>query len=131
MHYIQYIRDLTSKEVRNAETAVLTGNYQDAENILLQVSKRLNHRFDAFKGQKWKYIFETKVAFTPMHFMLSHSKNGLFLFIFVLFKQFYRIKTVDFSGIRTWIVGIEGKHADHLTRTTTAYAFFFLPHNTK
>ena len=30
--------------------------------------------------------------------------HGLFLFIFVLFKhKFYR-KTVDFSGIRTWIV---------------------------
>jgi len=38
VHYIQYIRDQTSKEVRNAETAVLTGNYQDAENILLQVN---------------------------------------------------------------------------------------------
>ena len=36
MHYIQYIRDLPSKEARNAEMAVLTGNYQDAENILLQ-----------------------------------------------------------------------------------------------
>jgi hypothetical protein len=38
VHYIQYIRDQTSKEVRSAETAVLTGNYQDAENILLQVT---------------------------------------------------------------------------------------------
>ena len=37
VHYIQYIRDQTSKEVRNAEIAVLTGNYQDAENVLLQV----------------------------------------------------------------------------------------------
>lgn len=36
VHYIQYIRELPSKEARNAEMAVLTGNYQDAENILLQ-----------------------------------------------------------------------------------------------
>ena len=36
VHYIQYIRDLPSKEARNAEMAVLTGNLQDAENILLQ-----------------------------------------------------------------------------------------------
>ena len=36
VHYIQYIRELPSKESRNAEMAVLTGNYQDAENILLQ-----------------------------------------------------------------------------------------------
>lgn len=36
VHYIQYIRELPSKEARQAEMAVLTGNYQDAENILLQ-----------------------------------------------------------------------------------------------
>ena len=60
MHYIQYIRDLTSKEVRNAETAVLTGNYQDAENILLQVSKMLNHRFDAFKGRNENTFLKLK-----------------------------------------------------------------------
>ena len=27
-------------------------------------------------------------------------------------------KTVDFSGIRTRTVGVEGEHADHLTTTT-------------
>ena len=42
-------------------------------------------------------------------------------FIFVLFKhQFYRKKTVGFSGIQTLIVGVEGEHADHLTTTTMA-----------
>ena len=41
-----------------------------------------------------------------------------FWFIFVRFKhKFYR-KTVDVSGIQTRIVGIEGKHADHLTPNT-------------
>ena len=34
-------------------------------------------------------------------FFKKWANTGLFLFIFVLFKQFYRIKTVDISGIRT------------------------------
>ena len=34
--------------------------------------------------------------------------------------QFYR-KIVDFSEIRTHMVGVEGKHDDQLTTTTTAY----------
>ena len=34
-------------------------------------------------------------------------------------QQFYSI-IVDFSGIRTQIVGVEGEHSDHLTTTTTA-----------
>ena len=36
VHYIQYIKEMPSKDARNAEMAVLTGHYQDAENILLQ-----------------------------------------------------------------------------------------------
>ena len=40
-----------------------------------------------------------------------------FSFILVLFKNIYRIKTVDFSGIRAQIVEVEGEHADHLTTT--------------
>ena len=43
---------------------------------------------------------------------------GTFLFTFVLFKHNITEKTVDFSGIRTQIIGLEGKHADHLTTTT-------------
>ena len=38
--------------------------------------------------------------------------------IFVLFKLNFTEKTVGFSGFQTQIVGIEGKHADHLTTTT-------------
>ena len=34
-------------------------------------------------------------------------------------------KTVGFSEIRSRIVGVEGKHADHLT-TTTALETYFL-----
>ena len=44
----------------------------------------------------------------------------LFLFFLVLFKdKFYRKKTVGVSRIQTRIVEVEGKHADHLTTTTT------------
>ena len=39
------------------------------------------------------------------------------LFFFVLFKHKFR-KTFVLSGIRTWIVRVEGEHADHLTTTT-------------
>ena len=40
------------------------------------------------------------------------------LFRLFSFFKMYRIKTVDSSGIRTWIVSVEGEHADHLTATT-------------
>ena len=37
--------------------------------------------------------------------------------LFVYFRSF-RIENVDFSGIRTRIVGIEGEHADHFAVNT-------------
>ena len=42
------------------------------------------------------------------------------LFIFILLKQNFYIKTVCFSRIQNLIVGLEGKNADYLTTTTTA-----------
>ena len=42
-------------------------------------------------------------------------KPGLLLIYFVLFKHKFYIKTENFCRIRTWIVGVEGEHADHLT----------------
>ena len=39
------------------------------------------------------------------------------MFILVFFKHKYYRKTVGVSRIRTWIVGIECKHPDHLTAT--------------
>ena len=46
-------------------------------------------------------------------FFKKWTNPGLFLFIFVLIRhKFYR-KNVGFNGIRTRIVRIEGKHADH------------------
>ena len=43
--------------------------------------------------------------------------------LYVYFRSFQTQisqKTVDYSGIQTWIFGIEGEHTDHLTTTTTA-----------
>ena len=41
---------------------------------------------------------------------------------FVYFRSFQtqilQEKTVSVSRIRTWIVGVDGEHADHLTTTT-------------
>ena len=47
--------------------------------------------------------------------------------LFVYFRSFqgiYWIKTVDFSGIRTRINGVEGNHADHLITTTAQKKHF-------
>ena len=40
-------------------------------------------------------------------------KNGQSRPLFVYFQTINRLKTVDFSGIRTRIVRVEGGHADH------------------
>ena len=46
-----------------------------------------------------------------------------FSLIFVSFKEFYEIKTVNFSGIQTQIVGVQGKYTDHLTPTIIQFLF--------
>ena len=55
---------------------------------------------------------------------MSHSRP-LFVYFRSLFKQFFRIKTVDFSGIRTQIVGVEGEFGGHLTTTTAQKENFY------
>ena len=49
---------------------------------------------------------------------------GLFLFNFFPFKQRYR-KNASCVGFQTWIVCVEGEHADHSTNTTTAQHFLY------
>ena len=57
-------------------------------------------------------------------FWLCHPRP---LFAYVRsFQAIYRIKTVDFIGIRTRIVGVEGEHADHLTTNTPRISFYYL-----
>ena len=52
------------------------------------------------------------------------GQPGLFL-LFPFFSTTILLKkTVEFSRIQTWIVGVEGKHADHLT-TTMAHELKF------
>ena len=41
----------------------------------------------------------------------------------------FTIKIVDFSGIQTRTVGIEVKHADHVTTTTALFNSLFKPLN--
>ena len=47
---------------------------------------------------------------------------GLYFAYFQSFQTIYRIKTVDFSRIRTRIVRIGGGKADHLTTTTGSFS---------
>ena len=54
------------------------------------------------------------------------GQPGLFFICFRFFKHNISEKTVGFSGIGTWIVGVEGEHADHLTTTTARVGFFYL-----
>ena len=42
----------------------------------------------------------------------------LFVYFHPFQTQIIQEKTVGFSGIQTRIVGVEGKHAEHLTTTT-------------
>ena len=49
-------------------------------------------------------------------FSLKRATRPTFAFIFVLLIQF--TETVDFSGIQTQIVGVEGEGTDNLTTTT-------------
>ena len=59
-----------------------------------------------------------------MFFQKGPNPASFCLFSFFSNKNFTE-KTVGFSGIRTWIVGVERKHADHLT-TNTAHLFIML-----
>ena len=55
------------------------------------------------------------------------ANPGLFFVYFRSFQtQFLQKKTVEVCGIRTWIVQVEGKQADHLT-TTTAQRTIIIP----
>ena len=84
----------------------------------------INHRVFSFNYEKIKtfQLFNSRNSFTRIcdskdgiriYIFLKQANPGLFQFIFVLFKQHFIAKTVHFSRIRTRIVGVEGKHADH------------------
>ena len=52
--------------------------------------------------------------------MSDHLYNSSFQ------KQILHKKSVGFSVIQTWIAGVDGKHADHFTTTTTSQVKAFL-----
>ena len=51
------------------------------------------------------------------NFLKMDHQRPLFVFI-RSFQTIYILKTLDYSGIRTCIVIIEGEHTDYLTTTT-------------
>ena len=53
-----------------------------------------------------------------VYFVFKSDYPGLFLSIFILFKHKFTEKAVGVSVTWNWIIGIEGKHTDHLTTTT-------------
>ena len=59
--------------------------------------------------------------------LLKWANDGLFFSLFLFFANTnVTERAVDVSGIRTRIVGIEGKHADHLTTTTAHVKWCFI-----
>ena len=63
-------------------------------------------------------------------FVCKHCQTFVFNFpnpsLFVYFRSFlFNNNFVDFSRIRTRIVGVPDEHAEHLTTTTTAQAVGF------
>ena len=45
--------------------------------------------------------------------ILNGPRPASFSLISILFTQSLMTETLIFSGIQTWIVGVEGDHADH------------------
>ena len=70
----------------------------------------------------------SKMCYKKVFFIKMGHPRPLFVY-FRSFQTIYRIKTVDFSGIRTRIVRVEGENADHST-TTTAHGLQESYHNT-
>ena len=60
-------------------------------------------------------VFHLKVAFMPY---LNHFFKREPLPHLCSFQIFFYRKIIDFIGLRTLIVRVEGMHADHLTITT-------------
>ena len=93
--------------------------FENAIGILtartLQTNESMNKMLDVFP-QKW--FMAKKLLLHRELLFFRGAIPGLILLICVLLKHNFFRKTVSFSGIRTWIGGVEGDHADHLTTTT-------------
>jgi intraflagellar transport protein 80 len=104
VHYIQYIRELPLKEARDAEMAVLTGNYQDAENILLQAGLTFRaillniylHQWDRALDLaiKHKTHVDTVLAFRVKHLARWEKEETL-----PKYKQYMKEVEIDWDKI--------------------------------
>ena len=45
------------------------------------------------------------------------DQPGLFLLLLVFVNNIVQNKNISVGEIQTWILGVEGEHADHLTTT--------------
>ena len=54
-----------------------------------------------------------------LSFLKIGNSRPLFHLVSLLLSNFYATQFVNFSGIQTRIVGVEGKRGDHLTTTST------------
>ena len=75
-------------------------------------------------------LWGPSAVFQSVSFCVLFKKNGQFSATFSVFSflsNIYRIKTVDSCGIWTWIVWVEGNHADHSTFTkANSFSIFLL-----
>ena len=53
-----------------------------------------------------------------LHDLTKMGRSRLLFCLFSIFSAKIWQKNVDFSGIQTRIIGVEGEHTDHLTTTT-------------
>ena len=74
------------------------------------------------------FVFKNKQLSTDSNFFGGQSRP-LFVYFCFVFKHQFTEKIVGFNVIRTWFVGVEGKHADYLT-TTKRPNWFELNQNT-
>ena len=71
VHYIQYIKELPLKDVRNAEMAVMTGHYQDAENILLQAGLTFRAILLNIHLHQWERALDLSIKVTMITGIVS------------------------------------------------------------
>ena len=52
-------------------------------------------------------------------FLKNGPTSAFFVYLSLFRTQILHKKAVGFSEIRTWIIGVEGEHTDHLTTTAS------------
>ena len=77
VYYIQYIKELPLKEARAAEMAVMTGHYQDAENMLLQAGLTFRAILLNIHLQQWTLLSSTRLMWTRCWRTASSTSPGV------------------------------------------------------